>query len=102
MRFRQADEKPAHFKIGQASTSGMLEGDLISDLPGNAVDQVLQVLGFPAVQAGVVHFHQPVHVFCGDDKLIWLPKSEVFLVVTARIHYKTQFSTWKYPASGAD
>ena len=49
MGFRQADEEPAHFEIGQVGTSGVLEGDLIGDLPENAVDQVLQVLGLPTV-----------------------------------------------------
>lgn len=82
MGFREADLEPAHLEIGQAGTSSMLEGDLKGDLPENAVDQVLQVFGLPAVQAGVVHFHQPVHVFGCDDELIWLPKSEVFLIVT--------------------
>jgi hypothetical protein len=35
MGFRQANEKPAHFEIGQAGPSGVLEGDLIGNLPGN-------------------------------------------------------------------
>jgi hypothetical protein len=61
----------------------MLEGNLISDLPENTIDQVLQMLAFPAIQSSVVDFHQPFQVGCRDNELIGLQKSEDFLVIPA-------------------
>jgi len=38
---RQTNTKPAHFKVSQVSPPGMLESDLIGDLPENTIDQIL-------------------------------------------------------------
>jgi hypothetical protein len=78
MGFRQADQEPTHFEIGQMGASGVMEGGLVGDLPRDASDQILQVLGFPAIQAGVVHFHQSFQVSGSDDKLIGMQKGEDF------------------------
>jgi hypothetical protein len=85
MSFGQTDVEVAHFEIGQASTSGVLKSDLIGDLPENTVHQILQMFGLPAVKTAVVHFHQPIHVFGGEDELIRFEKGEVFSIVQARI-----------------
>lgn len=67
MGFWQAELESAHFEVGQSGTPGMMKGSLVSSLPGHTIDQVLQVLGFPTIEPGVVDFHQAFQVGGSDN-----------------------------------